>query len=181
MKPGPDPHVARPKAHARCEAPPAYPSPHHPLTYLPQADFTTFDLLQSLNFKEIKKTGTAYLLFSSTYFRWPILSSVFLLIFILSPPFPFPSFFSLPFLSFPFLFYLILFLSSPFFLFPPLKTIEGQWWPAGPLKGSLRRKAPWGARPKVCAFCAFKGIRYWVRVRSGVMVRGRWGVIELGW
>ena len=78
-------------------------------------------------------------------------------------PFPLHSFFlfflifSLRFLSF-FLYFL---LPSPFFLFPPLKVLESQWKLCGAPAGPLGREAPWGARPKARAFCAFRGIRYW--------------------
>ena len=128
--PGPDPHVARPKTHARCEAPQPS-SPTSPSRF--------YHFLFTMIFKGNKKTHTAYLIFSSTYSRWPILSS-FLLSFHPTPSPFFPLLFFLLFFCFPLFFLPIFFCSlaifffpSPFIFFPPLKTSE--------VRGPLRREA----------------------------------------
>ena len=155
---GPDPHVVRPKAHARCEAPQTL------LIYLPLTNPTFsrfyyfwFILVIDYFSRTLKKTKIHTLL---TYCS-QILQMTYSFHLLSSPPsFSFPSspflvfilFFS-PFSFFSFSF-LLVFLPFLFFLFPPLKTSEGQWG-RPEARGPLKREA------KARAFGAFKGIRYW--------------------
>ena len=141
---GPDPHVARPKAHARCEAPQTL------LTYLPLTNPTFsrfyyfwFILVIDYFSRTLKKTKIHTLL---TYCS-QILQMTYSFHLLSSPPsFSFPSspflvfilFFS-PFSFFSFSF-LLVFLPFLFFLFPPLKTSEGQWG-RPEARGPLKREA----------------------------------------
>ena len=131
---GPDPHVVRPKAHARCKAPQTL------LTYLPLTNptfsrFYYFWFILVKNFKENKNTHTAYLLFSNTS------NDLFF------PPSFFPSLFFFPFFPFPCFhpFFLSIFLLFLFFS-PCFSSFSVFPFPSSK---NLRRpvRAPWGARP----------------------------------